>query len=255
MRASGSRASIGETSPLRSLTFEKTKQKRTLAPNVCLRQSAGKPFLLGVKCCRESAYSSGELDRVEWLQLGCYYPICCLLVLFGISSFTGLSFSAVNRSVCCFGALVIVVRRCSKVIARAVHESGCETRYGADFLGCTGHLRRRNLRRNYSVLWRFDRSQLQYRGSPRQLECGCSPSGRDVRRAAGAIVAHIAYPTLVRTIGIKRAILPATLGTLLGGFAGCLVYCTNLAVLTGVIGFFVALVWARIRIPRSDLSG
>lgn len=71
----------------------------------------------------------------------------------------------------------------------------------------------------------------------------------------GAIVAHIAYPTLVRTIGIKRAILPATLGTLLGGFAGCLVYCTNLAVLTGVIGFFVALVWARIRIPRSDLSG
>lgn len=39
----------------------------------------------------------------------------------------------------------------------------------------------------------------------------------------GAIVALIAYPILVRTIGIRRAIIPATVGTLASGFASCVI--------------------------------
>ena len=65
----------------------------------------------------------------------------------------------------------------------------------------------------------------------------------------GAIVALIAYPILVRTIGIRRAIVPATVGTLAGGFAGCVMMGAPFAVPTGVIGFFAALVWTRTRIP------
>jgi hypothetical protein len=70
----------------------------------------------------------------------------------------------------------------------------------------------------------------------------------------GAIVAPIAYATLVRTIGIRQAIIPATVGTLVGGFAGTLILGTPLAVVTGVIGFFAALLWARLRM-RSHLAG
>jgi hypothetical protein len=64
----------------------------------------------------------------------------------------------------------------------------------------------------------------------------------------GALVAPIAYMTLVRRIGIMRAVLPATLGTLAGGFAGCVIIGTPFAVVTGVVGFFIALVWTRTRI-------
>lgn len=69
----------------------------------------------------------------------------------------------------------------------------------------------------------------------------------------GAIVALIAYPILVRTIGIRRAIVPATVGTLAGGFAGCVIFGAPLGVPTGVIGFFAALVWARTRIPTHPI--
>lgn len=64
----------------------------------------------------------------------------------------------------------------------------------------------------------------------------------------GVLVALIAYPILIRAIGIRRAIVPATVGTLTGGFAGCVIVGAPFAVLTGVIGFFAALAWARTRI-------
>ena len=60
----------------------------------------------------------------------------------------------------------------------------------------------------------------------------------------GAVAAPVAYATLVCTIGIRRAIIPATLGTLAGGFVGSF-WCPPFAVLTGVIGFFTALILAR----------
>jgi len=64
----------------------------------------------------------------------------------------------------------------------------------------------------------------------------------------GAIASLIAYPILIPTIGIRRAILPATVGTLAGGFAGCVMIGAPFGVPTGVMGFFAALVWARLRI-------
>ena len=69
----------------------------------------------------------------------------------------------------------------------------------------------------------------------------------------GAIVALVAYPTLVRTIGIKRAIVPATVGTLAGGFAGCVIMGAPLGVPTGIIGFFAALVWKRTRMRTQPI--
>jgi len=60
----------------------------------------------------------------------------------------------------------------------------------------------------------------------------------------GAFVAAVAYATLVRTIGIRRAIIPATLGTLAGGFVGSLLG-PPVAVVNGVMGFFIALIRAR----------
>jgi hypothetical protein len=60
----------------------------------------------------------------------------------------------------------------------------------------------------------------------------------------GAIVAPLAYATLVRMIGFRRAIIPAALGTVAGGIAGGLVH-PLLSQLTGVAGFFIALVMVR----------
>jgi uncharacterized membrane protein len=60
----------------------------------------------------------------------------------------------------------------------------------------------------------------------------------------GAIVAPLVYATLVRTIGFRRAIFPATLGTLAGGIGGGLVH-PLLSQITGVAGFFIALVMVR----------
>jgi len=60
----------------------------------------------------------------------------------------------------------------------------------------------------------------------------------------GAIMGPLAYATLVRTIGFKKALVPAIIGTIAGGFAGSLVT-PGLGVLTGIAGFFVALLITR----------
>lgn len=60
----------------------------------------------------------------------------------------------------------------------------------------------------------------------------------------GAIVAPLAYATLVRTIGFRRAIIPATFGAVAGGIAGGLVH-PLLSQMTGVARFFIALLIVR----------
>ena len=67
----------------------------------------------------------------------------------------------------------------------------------------------------------------------------------------GALVTPIAYLALVRKIGFRKAFLPATIGTLMGGFVGAVVG-PPLAVLTGVVGFFVTIRWAVHRVSRSE---
>jgi hypothetical protein len=71
----------------------------------------------------------------------------------------------------------------------------------------------------------------------------------------GAFVGPLAYPFLVRQIGFKKSILPAFLGTIIGGFAGS-VAGPPFAVLAGICGFFLALFWTRVRLvmPRVSAS-
>ena len=69
----------------------------------------------------------------------------------------------------------------------------------------------------------------------------------------GAIVGLIAYPLLVRRIGFKKATLPAFLGTIAGGFLGAVVG-PPLAVLSGITGFFLALLWTRVRLTVTNIS-
>src|SRR5579863_10417058 len=64
----------------------------------------------------------------------------------------------------------------------------------------------------------------------------------------GAIAGPISYLLVLRTTGFKRAILPATAGTIIGGFAGSL-YAPPAGWLTGLIGFFIALVIVRLHHP------
>jgi hypothetical protein len=68
----------------------------------------------------------------------------------------------------------------------------------------------------------------------------------------GALAGPLAYPFLVRQIGFQRAILPAFVGTIVGGFAGAIVV-PPVAVLTGIGGFFVALVWTRMRLSKTGV--
>lgn len=60
----------------------------------------------------------------------------------------------------------------------------------------------------------------------------------------GVFVGLLAYPFAVRKVGIRRTVVPGFIGTLAGGFAGAIVG-PPLAVVTGVLGFFAALYWAR----------
>jgi hypothetical protein len=68
----------------------------------------------------------------------------------------------------------------------------------------------------------------------------------------GAFIGPIAYPFLVRKIGFQKSILPAFLGTIGGGFAGA-VAAPPIAVLTGICGFFLALIWARMKLAKTGL--
>jgi hypothetical protein len=69
----------------------------------------------------------------------------------------------------------------------------------------------------------------------------------------GAIAGLFAYPFLVRQIGLRKAILPAFVGTIVGGFLGAFVG-PGAAVLPGICGFFVALFWTKIRLHRTQGS-
>jgi hypothetical protein len=68
----------------------------------------------------------------------------------------------------------------------------------------------------------------------------------------GAFVGLLAYP-LVRSIGFRKAILPAFVGTLVGGFAGS-IGAPPLAMLTGIFGFFVALIWKRYSLAVANIK-
>ena len=67
----------------------------------------------------------------------------------------------------------------------------------------------------------------------------------------GVVVTPIAYLAFVRKIGFRKAFLPATIGTLLGGFVGAIVG-PPFAVMTGVAGLFGAIIWAVQKTPHSD---
>jgi hypothetical protein len=65
----------------------------------------------------------------------------------------------------------------------------------------------------------------------------------------GALVTPVAYLTMVRKIGFRKAFLPAASGTLLGGIVGA-IGSPPTAVLTGVAGFFLAINWTVQKVLR-----
>jgi hypothetical protein len=67
----------------------------------------------------------------------------------------------------------------------------------------------------------------------------------------GALVTPIAYVTLIRKIGFRKAFMPATIGTLSGGFVGA-IGGPPLAALTAVAGFFGAINWMVKNASRSE---
>jgi len=69
----------------------------------------------------------------------------------------------------------------------------------------------------------------------------------------GAFVGPIAYALWVRKIGFQKSILPAFLGTVVGGFVGAVVG-PPVAVLTGICGFFLSLVWTRMKLAKASVS-
>jgi hypothetical protein len=82
-------------------------------------------------------------------------------------------------------------------------------------------------------------------------EWGLLPVGSTYGGPVGAVVGPLAYATIVHTIGFKKSIAPAVIGTIIGGFAGSLV-APLLGLPTGIAGFFVALVVARSRFSRRN---
>jgi hypothetical protein len=60
----------------------------------------------------------------------------------------------------------------------------------------------------------------------------------------GAILGPVAYVTFARRIGFKQVAIFGAVGTIIGGYAGALIV-PALGVPTGLIGFFVALLVAR----------
>jgi len=61
----------------------------------------------------------------------------------------------------------------------------------------------------------------------------------------GAFVTPLAYVLLVRKIGFQRALWAAVEGTIIGGFAGAVLGPAPLAVITGIVGFFVGVCFPR----------
>jgi len=66
----------------------------------------------------------------------------------------------------------------------------------------------------------------------------------------GAFVGPLAYGLVVRTIGFQKALLPAFMGTIVGGFGGA-VAGPFPAVVAGIFGFFFALFWSKGKLSRS----
>jgi len=87
---------------------------------------------------------------------------------------------------------------------------------------------------SYVELWRAD------------VWLGCLYGG-----LFGALVAPVAYLTLIHKIGLRKALLPAATGTLIGGFVGALVG-PMYAALVGIAGFFIAVKRAVDNAPRQD---
>jgi hypothetical protein len=69
----------------------------------------------------------------------------------------------------------------------------------------------------------------------------------------GSFVGSLAYPFLIRKIGLQKSILPGFIGTIVGGFIGA-VAGPPVAVLTGICGFLLALFWRRIKLTESGIS-
>ena len=64
----------------------------------------------------------------------------------------------------------------------------------------------------------------------------------------GAFIMPIAYLTHLHRTGFVRAIVPATIGTIVGGCVGALAL-PPLALITGCIGFFVGLIYSARKKP------
>lgn len=60
----------------------------------------------------------------------------------------------------------------------------------------------------------------------------------------GSIMGPLAYALVVREVGFRKAVLPALLGTIAGGFLGAMA-APPLAVVTGIWGFFAAVFWTK----------
>ncbi len=69
----------------------------------------------------------------------------------------------------------------------------------------------------------------------------------------GAFLGPIAYTLVVRKIGFQKAVGRAFVGTLAGGFAGAFAG-PRLGVATGISGFFIGIIWARIKRPRQKTA-
>jgi hypothetical protein len=83
---------------------------------------------------------------------------------------------------------------------------------------------------------------VRYDARVGHLDLGLISVSFAVGMVLGAFISPIVYLTLCRKVGMGKALLPAIVGTLLGGFVGDL-WDPLVAVLTGIAGFVVALSW------------
>jgi hypothetical protein len=69
----------------------------------------------------------------------------------------------------------------------------------------------------------------------------------------GAILGPLGYVAVVREVGFRSAMLPAAIGTIVGGFAGSLIT-PVLGVPAGILGFFGGLIYAKSAHSASSLK-